>query len=598
MAQIENLEIVVDVDISSAIAKLSELQDELRDIAEHVEAVDARGTEGINIRTDVDSIDDDLTVLSAKIEAWEAANSIDIDTNVDGLGVSMGGRSLGGMATGGGRDTPLLGPGFRTLSSPTAASGRDLRAGMGMLFGDGGGGRRDLDLSDAFRALGRAARSLRDDLSSVDLRMSDLHNLLATLVPLLVVFLGTIPALVTAFIGLAAAAVSAAGALLALAGFGAMGVGLQGGEFDMQRLTDVLEDIRDDFIDAFAPLAERLEPLFMDAVDGLSFFFQAVAAQGDALMELTDEARAFGRFMTEWIPGVLRSMAAMAETFAPIFADFAEWLNQAQVLRAFTELTMEAIPAISEMAAIVLEALPAIVRMSIGFTMVANAVMRVLGLFASMLRLVGIAPEQFGIVTGAILAMVTALGLANKLLQGFIAQTLYAASVALFHFFRGLIMTNNALGYLAVTNLGRAIVSLFGFIKALLAGSSALGTFTVAGYGATGALAAFLTLATLGTAAAVLVPMALSAATAFTGLSSSIDSATNSLREFDRVSGNTSGDFNPYGGDDPPVSGGTAATGGGGRTTINIESSGDPDEDRSNARYVAFRQGRTTGGEN
>lgn len=605
MAAIENLELIVDADISSAVANLEKLQEELQDIIDNIETVDRRGDEGIDIASRVDGVENELARVESELEAFEVGEALEVDFDIDGAVKEFSElesmiktfEATHDVDVGTDIKKPLMGPGFQTLGAPQAASPSELSAGMSWLFDDDGG--RDLDFSDIFRRLRRSTSKLRDRFDDFDIRMSDLHNLLAKMVPLLVVFIGTIPALATAFVGLAAAAIAAASALVALAGFGALGVGLEGGEFQMDNLTDVLEEVRDDFIEAFAPLAERLEPLFRDAIDGLDFFFQAVADQGDALMELTDEARAFGRFMTDWIPGVLRSVAAMAEAFAPVFADFADWLDEANILRDFTELTMEALPAIKNMISIILDMLPALVRMSIGFTIVANAILKVLGFVGKLLSMLGISPEVFGLVTGSLLAMATAIFILNSSFIKLAVKGLALATISMYQFWLSVLTAEKSLLAMAASAIVSAISSIYSLVTALFTGSSALGVFTISAYQAAAAAAALLTILTLGVAAATIVPMAMSAAAAFTGMSDSIQGATSSLKEFDRVAGRTEGNFNPYGGNNPPAGGGAAANGSrGARTVINIESSNDRHENRSNARYATFRQGRTTGSEN
>lgn len=563
MASVDNLEIVVDVDIASAIAELNKLQEELQDLAESIEGVDAVGTEGIDIQTRLDQLDAEFAALRTEIETFEATNSIDIPVEFDRSSVDQAVTVARG-ATAGGTGTPDFGSPFMAPGTRGAARMPDVGDGMDMLFSD-----RDRGI---FARLSRSVRQLRRNVDEFDIRMSDLHNMLARLVPLLLVFIGVIPAAVTALVGLASAALAAAAGLAAIAGFGALGVALQGGQFDMQRLTEVWNDIRDSFIEAFAPLAERLQPIFLDAVDAMDIFFQSIADQGDALMDLADEARAFGGFVMDFMPGMLRTLAALVEGLGPILGNIGQFINRNfnTIMRDLVELTAEAVPPLAEMTLMIGRAIPALVQMSIGFTQVANVVIQIIGLFFRLLDIVGVSPRVFGLVTAALLATATAVALLHT---------------TLFRFAGGAIAT--------------AISSLYSFYSTLIASSGAFGTFTIAGYSATGALAAFMTLATLGAAAAVLVPMALGAASAFTGLAGSIDSATSSLKEFDRVSGNTSGSFNPYAGSGAPMGGGGAATGGSGPTTvINVESSGDGHEDRSNAKYLSFRQGRTTGGNN
>lgn len=571
MAAIENLEIVVDVDISKAVAALSELQDELQDIADEINKVDARGTEGIDINTRLKSIDDDLAALSMKIEAWEAANSVDIDTNVEGFRGGAGGG-------GGGRIAQKTMPGRLQMMEASQADN------IGELFDmmNFRGGRRQRDrglLGTAIDSVSESLGSMTDSIQNFDLRMSDMHNALAKLVPLLLMFIGALPAAITAIFGLAVAAGAAAAGLLALAGLGALGVGLQDGQFDAQRLQDVMMEVRDDFIEAFAPLAERVQPLFEDAIRGLDRFFQAVANEGDALAGLTDEARAFGSFLMGFMPGALRDLGAMVEALAPIFGNIGDFLDDefTNVMRMLTGLTAEAVPMLATLVLTIGRMIPAIVRMSNGFLFFTAVLLKGISLIGAFLRLIGISPEVFG---------------------GLIAFTLLAVSAIL--------LLNSALLKTAFNGLVKLGAVMLGYIGKALGFSAANVIATLSTWGLYQALLALLALTGIG-----LVLVGLSAAVStmgenFASSAKDVDSMTSSLKEFDRVSSGTgTGGFNPYGAGTEgagaaDVSAGHAASRGGGSTVINIESSGDRERDKSNARYAKhqFKQGRTSGGNN
>jgi len=422
-------------------------------------------------------------------------------------------------------------------------------------------------------------------------------------VPLLLVFIGVIPAAITAMVGLAAAAVAAAASLAAMAGLGALGVGLAGGEFDMQRLTEVWNQIQSNFIDAFAPLAERLQPLFMDAIDGLGRFFQAIANQGDALMALTDEARAFGGFLMDFVPGALRTLAGLVEALSPLFAAFGNWLDQNfnNIVRDLASLTAQAAPAIAQLIIKLGQAVPWLVEMSIGFTMVANVIVDVLGLLNLLLNVLGINARVFGLVTASVLALASAIALTNLFMSSFIGTALIGAITSMYRFAIATATASSTMTLFGSTTIASAIGALVSFVASLITSGAALLGFSVSAYTATAAAAAFLTVVTLGAGAAI-IGLALSASTAFLGLAGNIDSATQSLKDFDRVSGQTDG-FNPYGAGTrgagaADVGGTSGRSGQAGSTVINIESSGDADEDRSNARYAGWRRGRTTGGSN
>ena len=269
---IHDLEVVVEVDITSALQSLQRLEEELEQVADEIQRVDRIGTEGIGVNTYVDDISNELSLLTAEIEAWERMNRINVATDVDSLGLDDGGDmsdafrnsmragfidalqsedvSILGGGDGGGPSVDRVSSGVNAVTRSNrlrALMGRDVVGGSPTF-----GGRRDQSLITRFRrSIGDAAESLndfRENSSLTNLNMSDLHNMMARLIPLLLVLVGTIPALVTAFVTLATAAFAAAASLMALTAFGAMGLALEDGQFDMQNLTNVWEDIRQGFI--------------------------------------------------------------------------------------------------------------------------------------------------------------------------------------------------------------------------------------------------------------------------------------------------------------------------------------------------------------
>jgi len=568
-------------------------------LADKIQSVDTRGSKGININTRLDDLDQELTRIATELEAFEATNDLEIDVDLEGLSgeVAKVRSQLAALRASEGitistdvkRATRVIPQGdFGDMSMQAMSSLGDFNIGEDS----------DKNFADVLRNFKKSVTDAKEEMSAFNLRMTDMHNMLARLVPLLLVFIGAVPAVVTALAGLATAAISAASALLAIAGFGALGVGMEGGEFDMENLSEVMDDLRRDFLDAFAPLAERLEPIFRDAADAMTLFFNAISRQGDALMELTDDARAFGQFMMDWVPEVLTAMASMAEAFSPVFGAIGDALDDAQVLRTLTRLTMEVIPAIGQMADTIISAIPYIIKMSIGFAIVSNAIMDALSVLGSFLRMIGISPEMLGIVVGSMLALASAIALTNTALNSFVASAMASAISSMYFFFLSLVRTGSVMTAFATTTIGKAIIGLYNYIAAAISAAGASGTLGASILFSTKALAAFLTLASLGVLGAVLVPMALSAASSFTSLGDSINYAADAMGEFNRVSSQGDDGFNPYdgGGGSGPSAPSAAVTGPNGN--VIIESSGDPNKDRSNGRYASWRNGRTTGSEN
>jgi hypothetical protein len=597
MAAIENLELKVTADIAKAVAKLEELQEELQNVAEAIESVDAIGKDGIDVRTSVDDLDGELARIMAEIEAFEATQSIDIPMNVHDRSVEeiLGRAGAGSVAELTGRHQDNLLAGLQGANLDFGGFNRPRGAGIG------GGG--DTDLMRTFRkSIGRVSdkfSELRTRMDNFDLRMSDMHNMMATLIPLLFIFIGAVPAVVTALAGLAAAAFAAAASLGALAGFGAMGVGMTGGQFQMDNLTEIWNQISEGFIEAFAPLAERLEPLFRDAVDGLVMLFEQIANQGDALMEITDEARGFGQFIMDFLPDALRTLAALVEALSPILAQIGDAINDNfnSFVRQLVYWTEQAVPVVADLVQTIIKALPTIISIGIQFASVADEVLKLIGAFWNIITVGGALEGVMGLLIATVLLAATAFSLLNKAAVRFALRGVASAVTSLYRFMTAIALANTQMTIFGTTMLTSALSGIVSLTAGLIQSVAAFIGFSLSAYQAAIAAAAFWTAVTLG-AAAFLVPMITGMAMEFLGLSENIDQATNSLKEFDRVSGRAGGDFNPYGGTPPSGGGGAANPSGGSKTVINMETSGDPNEDSSNARYLSFRQGRTTGGTN
>lgn len=593
MANIQNIEVAVKVDISNALGKLTKLQDELQDLAAKIEQVDARGAEGIDIRTNLDSLDNELAAAKTKIEAFEASESLDIPMNVHDRSVAeILGRA--GFSTTDGLGGKYRDPDLAALQGADLDFGRFNRArGFGISRGTS---RSPIDNRTLGRRLSQLTDKIGDSVSSFtnfDLRMSDIHNALARIVPLLIVFIGTIPAAATALITLAGAALGAAAAFASIMGLGALGMGMEDGEFSMDNLSEAWSDIRDAFLEAFAPLAERLQPLFEDALDGIELFFQAVANQGDALMSLTDELRAFGGFLLDFIPQALRTVAGMVEALAPVFGSFGSWLqnNFAEILRTMVGLTMEIVPVLATLGKLIADILPILTKLSIGFMIVTNVLLKFFGAISKLLSFLGLTTEQTGLLIGGLLAFVSVVLLARSALISFAISGVWTAMKALWQFYLASWNSTQALAVFSGTALAGAVQSLIRFTAGVFKSIAGLVGFSISAINAAKAAAAFWTAVTLG-GAIFLVGIVADIASSFMGLEENIRGATDAMKEFDRVSGRSGGGVNPYGGESPQ---GTRFQGGGG-TTINIESTGDRQQDKTTGKYAHWRQGRTSGG--
>jgi hypothetical protein len=536
MAALENLEIVVDVDISKAISALERLEEKLDDIADDIDAVDRKH---IGIRTHVEGIASELGKLSLLIEEWEAANSIDIDTNIRGSGFSGGG---GGVR-----------------SATSAIVPNTYASALRGIPDDVGNVERG-PLSEFMQAV----KSGLPDMENFNLSMSDIHNALARAVPLLITFIGAVPAVVATLYTLAAAAGAAAVGLMALGGLGALGVGLVDGQFDSQRLSDVLSNVRDSFIEAFAPLAERLQPLFLDGVRGLEQLFQTIANQGDVFMSFENEARAFGGFLMEFIPTMIRGISAMANAFSGVFGNIGAFLQQnfIQILRGMTQTALEAMPAVATLGLTLANMLPPLIRLSTGFVMVVDGVLKIIGIFGRFLSLLNISLPMLGALIGTVLTAATAFFLLNST----ILTTVYSAIAGF------------------IKSIPLIVTKMFALTQ-----STTLATLAVNGLRT--AIAGLLAITGVG-----LVIGAVSTLGAkFLSAGNNIRDATDAMKEFKNVSDATNqSDFNPYGRNRDP-SDAASAGGAGGVTRTTVVVTGDEEQDNSNFKKSNWTDSRPTG---
>lgn len=603
---IQDLEVVVSVNVKQALRSLKDLKRELESVADKISSVDRHSR--VNVNTRVGSIRPELQSLRNDIESWEARNEINIRTDVDGLDLSnlddiqirddrdaLGGRDDLDVATmnvnagvvnisGLSLDTlqERLRNGTREgfldalkdqdvtqfVTQPRSPDDDDdddddmsFRRRMRQI-------RMDFDAGDI--GLGRVAREVSDELGDVaanskltNLSMSDLHNAFARIVPLLITFVGTLPALIGAFVTLYAATIAAAGALMTLAGLGAIGFALEDGttDIDTQRLRDALSNIRDEFLEAFAPIASRLEPLFIDALDGLELFFNRLANQGDALISLTDEARAFGGFVMDFVPMALRDLAAMVAALSDSFSGIGQFLmrNFTTIVRGMVDTFVQSLPAIAELLSLIAATIPPLIRMSIGFVRVTSEVFKFFGAIGNLIGMLGINAEALGTVIAATLTLLSA--------------TLILAG---------------AFKVLSVTVIGKYLISAFmGLVKAIYMTTGATGLLNIA-------IATLISLLTLGLFTVVAAGI-LQMGSAALSTKSDVDALNDSLRTFDGLSSGMGGGF----GDGPSGPSGAGASSsipsdGGGMSMTYNDYGGGGDPDAANA-YSQWRYERTTG---
>lgn len=423
----------------------------------------------------------------------------------------------------------------------------------------GGGGRVAGDVAESTAEMAEATTEATSRLSEFDLRMTDIHNALARLVPLLFTVIGSIPALYGAFIGLAGAALAAAAALTALTAFGALGVAMARGDGDISAgFVDMAQQVQEDFMDAFAPLAERLAPLFRDALDGLDMLFQAIASRGDVLVQMADAARDLGSFILDTFPAAIAMVGRIATAFLPVFEHLMRLLVQRNIGRGFVDFMAQVLPPFIDFVSLVADFIPHLLGMSIGFLRVTNAILLFLDAVVTAITFGGVLNQELGFLIGTILTLVTATLIWNSALIG-LAKTL-------------------------AVNIASAVL---GAVQAFTSYDVAAFLATLSTWQLVAAVAALATAVVVATGGLVLLTSAAaSAASDWFNLGGGISAATQKLREFDRVSGRVDG-ANPYGPSDTPSPSTVAGGTGGGDVAVDatVESEQELNKQLKNANY-------------
>jgi type III secretory pathway lipoprotein EscJ len=341
--------------------------------------------------------------FDAKNDPSEGIGEIDMDTaqagalfggEMPGFGAGESGRRRGGATSG-------------LVSNIKELMGGLDDIGKGLIGRDHGGGREDRS------RLGRGVSRVSRSLSDLSLSMSSVHNLFAAFIPLLFVFIGALPAAIGGMLALAAAALTAAGALAAIGGLGALGFAMAQSEGEgmpsAEDFKEIGKRLRESFFESFAPLAKQLAPVFQDGLRGLERLFDEIAQRGDALLQLRDEARAFGGFVLEYLPGLMARLAGMADQLSPVFGAIGEWLQNTDVVQGFIDMFYEALPAMAAFAKALIGALPMILKVSMGLLQVATIIISLISWVLQFADAIGISGEVLGVMLGVVLVLITAL---------------------------------------------------------------------------------------------------------------------------------------------------------------------------------------------
>jgi len=379
------------------------------------------------------------------------------------------------------------------------------------------------DSSKAFRELrqsglttlptdGRMLEGVRKRLDPFTNAIQDfdataLNNLRASLFPLMATFIGALPAAIAGVVALGGAALAAAATLGAVGAIGAIGVVVA----QDQSLSDLATELKDEFLDAFAPIGEQLRPTFMAGIDSLKQFFDDFAQRASLLTTFTDDARKLQQYLETYVLNGFENLIGFASVAIDLFDALGAGMDDFTITGVLAGVLAETIDEIILVGQAIWNLLPTILRLSEGFLSVVGTIL----VFASWLgQLFNTFPFPTKVLGAATAAFFT---FASAVLIGTAATKLF--SLALFQ---------------SAIAAGKSVVA------GLLQAASSLKAYTVSSLGATagtiafyGALAAVLGLITFG-----IVPAISTLSTGFASLGGDIKGARKELKRFSSVSAN------------------------------------------------------------
>lgn len=581
--EFENLEILISVLNERAIQNINEL-------IRRIETLNQASKKVRRIRIKVNVADRELDQLLAKMGAAQAGGAAGVDVSpgeaaagqaaeLQQIGISQRGRLIQLAQA---RNNQLKSI-DRSLSVLVAQGARQIQAGAGA---GGPAGFRRGQLEEVGHAFADASfahlRGVQDPMargrpgeittrqSIFNLKMRDINNALAKFLPLMLVFQGSMPAAIAGMLGLAAAAATAAGALVSLAGLGFLGIVGQraGGAPDFDAFQDVMEDIRDMFLDAFMPLANRLVPFMTRALDGLGMLFEDVARAMHGILDMRQDARAFGRWIQRNLPEMIEQLLEMSMAFMPIFRAVGRFIEQTDLVHALADATEAVLPQLAALVQELIIAAPLILGISQGMLKVTTNIAQLLGVFTRLFNIIPGGAEVMGQMIGIMMTTFTVIAVFNALVT-----------------FR-LIPAIASWGAWGLKQAGAALVA----VGALKAETVAKFIATAATWKLVIAAIALVSIVTLGIGAILGITGAL------IGSATAADQASKALGDFNSELDDTADQMSPYRGPDqaPRAVDEAAASrangrNGGGNITNNFHGDTDPDDFDTKMNNTIFK---------
>lgn len=342
---------------------------------------------------------------------------------------------------------------------------------------------------------------LVDEFADLELKMGDFFKVFASVLPLLFTFIGALPAAIGGLIALGGAAVAAATALGGVGGLAVLGMAMDGGEIDLSTLQENLTELKESFLDAFGPVANRLAPLATEAFASAETIFARLGDRAQFLTTLTDDARGALDYLERTVPSVLDKIVRFGAASFPVFAAVDAFLGNLNLIEGFGNVLADTLPLLFTLATAVAEIVPPLLSLSMGFLFVSTVVIKALTSILSFFDVIPYGLELLGVLVGTILTLVT-------------VSALYSNISAL----------------LSATFVQQAATILSTYLPSLSSLIGAQAAATISTYALYTAYLALIGALTFGLGAAIA-----GITSQFSAMNAKISSATDSLREFGAV---------------------------------------------------------------
>jgi len=260
------------------------------------------------------------------------------------------------------------------------------------------------DDNDDFR---NKLKELKIGIRDLQFTMGTFHQIIASVIPFLGVFVGAMPAAITGVVALGGAALAAAGALAAVGGLGLLGLSLQGqAGVTMGPIQDALNQLKNSFLDAFAPLAREFAPVIENTITELDMMMGPLSSAAGALTQFRNIFMDMAGGLTDTLPSLVSDTLAFSQAAMPVLSGVATFIMGKDLLGFLANQLALALRELFALGTALVEILPAIVRISQGFLQFASMLALPIHAISILINTFPILGQVLGMVGAAFLTFI------------------------------------------------------------------------------------------------------------------------------------------------------------------------------------------------